>query len=109
MSSLADFAHSQDNTRAVGAACLVNEVDERIEDRLADSLDIIGINEYYGWYNPDFSKLGRVLRNSAPSKPVIITEVGAGKDTAIWTKAPEVSFSEKDMTVTIDGKCHKLV
>ena len=35
--------------------------------------------------------------------------VGAGKDTAIWTKAPEVSFSEKDMTVTIDGKCHKLV
>lgn len=51
MSSLADFAHSQDNTRAVGA----------------------------------------------------------GKDTAIWTKAPEVSFSEKDMTVTIDGKCHKLV
>ena len=104
MSSLADFAHSQDNTRAVGAACLVNEVDERIEDRLADSLDIIGINEYYGWYNPDFSKLGRVLRNSAPSKPVIITEVGAGARAGnhgtsdmLWTEEFQEEFYRKQV------------
>ena len=78
MSNLASYAKKTDPTRAVGAACLVDEVGEKIDDRLAEKLDIIGINEYYGWYNPDFSKLGRVLKNSNPSKPVIITEVGAG-------------------------------
>ena len=78
MSNLASYAKGNDPTRAVGAACLVDEVGEKIDDRLAEKLDIIGINEYYGWYNPDFSKLGRVLKNSNPSKPVIITEVGAG-------------------------------
>lgn len=78
MSNLASYVRSVDPTRAVSAACLVDEVGEKIDDRLADKLDIIGVNEYYGWYNPDFSKLGRVLKNSNPSKPVIITEVGAG-------------------------------
>ena len=78
MSNLSSYAKKTDPTRAVGAACLVDEVGEKIDDRLAEKLDIIGINEYYGWYNPDFSKLGRVLKNSNPSKPVIITEVGAG-------------------------------
>ncbi len=78
MSRLAGYVKENDPTRAVSAACLVDEVGEKIDDRLADKLDIIGVNEYYGWYNPDFSKLGRVLRNSNPDKPVIITEVGAG-------------------------------
>ena len=78
MSSLVAYTRRMDPTRAVSAACLVDEEGEKIDDRLASKLDIIGINEYYGWYNPDFSKLGRVLRNSHPDKPVIITEVGAG-------------------------------
>ena len=77
MSSLASFVHSVDPTRAVSAACLINEVDLKIEDRLAACLDIIGINEYYGWYKPDFTELGRILENSNPDKPVIITEFGA--------------------------------
>lgn len=26
-----------------------------IKDRLTDHIGVIGINEYFGWYEPDFS------------------------------------------------------
>ena len=77
MSRLADTAHREDPTRLVSAACLVSEEKKAIADRLIASLDVIGQNEYYGWYVPDFDELLEVLNNSAPSKPVIITECGA--------------------------------
>lgn len=77
MSGLAKTAHALDKTRLVSAACLVDHVNKRIADRLAEYLDVIGINEYYGWYNPDFEELPQMLKNSNPEKPVIITEFGA--------------------------------
>lgn len=77
MSGLAKTAHEIDKSRMVSAACLVDGVNNKISDRLTDFLDIIGINEYYGWYNPDFEKLPQMLNNSNPDKPVIITEFGA--------------------------------
>lgn len=77
MSRLAEFAHKEDETRLVSAACLVDGERNIIADRLADYLDVIGINEYCGWYTPDFSKLPELMENSNPSKPVIITEFGA--------------------------------
>ena len=49
----------------------------RIEDRLADYLDVVGLNEYFGWYEPDFAGLERLLANSRPGKPVVISETGA--------------------------------
>ncbi|GHV91846.1 beta-glucuronidase [Spirochaetia bacterium] len=76
MSNLAKKARSLDDSRLVSAACLINHDKLKIEDRLADSLDIIGINEYYGWYDPDFSKLPKILANSDPGKPVVICEFG---------------------------------
>ncbi|MDR0483962.1 MAG: glycoside hydrolase family 2 [Alphaproteobacteria bacterium] len=77
MGKLADKAHELDKTRLVSAACLVDLVELRINDRLAEKIDVIGINEYYGWYEPDFSRLPRIFTNSNPQKPVIITEFGA--------------------------------
>lgn len=77
MSRLAECAHKEDGTRPVSAACLVDSEKNKIADRLADYLDIIGINEYCGWYTPDFEKLPQLLKNSNPDKPVIITEFGA--------------------------------
>ena len=77
MKRLADYAHGSDPTRLVSAACLVDEAENKIADRLADSLDIIGVNEYCGWYNPDFDRLPALMKNSDPDKPVIITEFGA--------------------------------
>lgn len=77
MSNLVRAAKEEDSSRLVSAACLVNGKTNRIEDRLGDCLDVIGINEYCGWYEPDFEKLPDLLLNSKPDKPVIITEFGA--------------------------------
>lgn len=78
MRSLALLAKKEDNSRLVSAACLVDYEQNRIHDRLAENLDIIGLNEYFGWYDPDFSKLPDLLENSKPDKPVVISETGAG-------------------------------
>ncbi len=77
MGDLANFAHRYDPARLVSAACLVNFAKNAIEDRLEQYLDIIGLNEYCGWYVADFRTLPALFENSDPKKPVIITEFGA--------------------------------
>ena len=77
MGGLADCAHRLDRTRMVSAACLVNYAKNAIEDRLESYLDIIGLNEYCGWYTADLRMLPELFQNSDPQKPVIITEFGA--------------------------------
>lgn len=77
MGALADTARKADPTRPVSAACLVNFAKNAIEDRLEARLDIIGLNEYCGWYVADFHTLPALFENSHPDKPVIITEFGA--------------------------------
>jgi len=98
MSSLVDTCHNLDPTRLVSAACLVDPVGLVIADRLADKLDILGINEYFGWYEPDFSKLPRLFANSRPTKPVVICEFGAdavagrrGQDTELFTEDQQLA------------------
>ena len=77
MSRLAECAHKEGGNRLVSAACLVNSEKNMIEDRLEQYLDVIGVNEYCGWYTPDFERLPNLLAGSHPAKPVIITEFGA--------------------------------
>ncbi len=77
MKRLAECAHNCDPSRMVSAACLVNQEKNAIEDRLEQYLDIIGVNEYIGWYTAEWSKLPELFENSKPEKPVIITEFGA--------------------------------
>lgn len=76
MSDLADLAHELDKTRLVSAACLVNHEKLMIEDRLEEKLDIIGVNEYFGWY-ADITQLPTLLERSRKDKPVVVTEWGA--------------------------------
>lgn len=77
MGGLAACAHNMDTTRMVSAACLVNYAKNAIEDRLEQHLDVIGLNEYCGWYTADLKMLPELFENSNPQKPVIITEFGA--------------------------------
>ena len=77
MGGLAECARRCDGTRLVSAACLVNFAKNAIEDRLEQCLDIIGVNEYCGWYTADLRMLPELFENSHPQKPVIITEFGA--------------------------------
>lgn len=97
MKGLADTAKEFDPTRLTSAACLVNHARNRIEDRLAEHIDVIGINEYYGWYEENFEDLVAIGRNSDPGKPVVISETGA--DGAIGEGAPARGlFSETYMS-----------
>ncbi len=78
MRRLAERAKTLDRTRLVTAACLWNRAENRIADRLTEHLDVIGLNEYYGWYEGNFEDLAAFFRNSSPGKPVIVSEFGAG-------------------------------
>jgi len=90
MSDLVNVCREYDPCRLVSAACLVNHAKNKIEDRLAEHLDIIGINEYYGWYEEIFDDLIDIGRNSTPGKPVVISETGA--DGVIGDGAPKCGF-----------------
>lgn len=84
MADLADLARKTDDTRLVSAACLVDTVNLEIADRLEAHLDVIGLNEYYGWYDPDYKKLVQILEHSKPEKPVLISEFGGDGAACIY-------------------------
>lgn len=50
---IADFVRRLDDSRLMTAACFVDEIDDKmvVQDPLVDSLDVVGVNEYYGWYH----------------------------------------------------------
>lgn len=77
MTHLVETARALDPTRLTSAACLVDIDSLRIADRLAAVIDIIGINEYFGWYFPNFEDLVAIGENSKPDRPVVISETGA--------------------------------
>ncbi|MEY8354863.1 glycoside hydrolase family 2 TIM barrel-domain containing protein [Lachnospiraceae bacterium 54-53] len=96
MRQLAETAKEYDPGRLVSAACLVDEVNLKISDRLEEHLDVIGFNEYYGWYDPDYEKLTAVLEGSRPDKPVVISEFGADGYRDQKESGPRVRGSEEE-------------
>jgi beta-glucuronidase len=99
MKSLAERAKALDSTRLVSAACLVDHVNLAIADRLAEYLDIIGFNEYYGWYEPDFNKLIRIFENSKPAKPVIISEFGADGKAGLGGSVDDLGTEDRQLAI----------
>ncbi len=106
MTGLADLARAEDPTRLTAAACLINHETLRIEDRLSDHIDVIGINEYYGWYEENFEDLVQIGANSRPDRPVVISETGAdgdhtdhGPKTGLFSLAYQAEVYEKQIEV----------
>ena len=103
MRNLAETAKALDPTRLTAAACLINHHKLKIEDRLAAHIDVIGINEYYGWYDEVFEDLAVIGRNSAPDRPVVISETGAdgdhekGPETGLFSLAYQAEVYEKQI------------
>ena len=85
LSNLAKLAHSLDSTRLVSAALEVHgEVNNQdpnlryIDDPLGEYLDILGCNEYHGWYDNRMPEEVDVLKwGTKYKKPLIISELGA--------------------------------
>ena len=80
ISSLADHARSLDPTRLITAALLVHGTDDTkiVDDPLGAALDVIGTNEYIGWYERHPEDIDKFTWQIAYQKPVIMSEFGAG-------------------------------
>lgn len=83
LKSLSEYARSLDGTRLISAASdkwrEVDPTNMALNDPLGEYLDVIGLNEYIGWYGQHKPEDADQIRwQFAYSKPVIVTEFGGG-------------------------------
>ena len=82
LKSMADYARSLDSTRLIGAASdKATHIDAQhmaLNDPLGEYLDVIGLNEYIGWYFGKKEDADQIQWSFKYQKPVIITEFGGG-------------------------------
>jgi beta-glucuronidase len=76
----AEFVHQEDPTRLVTAALLVrgDSHTKYIDDPLGKALDVIGFNEYVGWYEGTPESADSMEWKVAFDKPLITSEFGGG-------------------------------
>lgn len=98
MEAMADHAHGLDSTRLVSAALLAHNADSltiEVNDKLGNKLDVVSFNEYLGWYSKQLpSQIGQFKFKIDFTKPVIITETGAGALAGFHADA-DTRFSEE--------------
>ncbi len=85
-----------DPTRLTTAALLTlptNSPNTLIDDPLGEVVDVIGVNEYLGWYYGDREAIPETTWSSTFNKPLVFSELGAGakfghhgSDDEIWTE-----------------------
>jgi beta-glucuronidase len=101
LSTLATDVRNLDKTRLVTAALLVRTVghDKYIDDPLGQSLDVIGANEYIGWYEQTPADADRTNWHISYNKPLIMSEFGGdakaglhGPETQRWTEEYQASI-----------------
>lgn len=114
MRRLAEVCREMDRTRLVSAACLVDVAVMQVKDRLAQYIDLVSFNEYYGWYYRDYEGLKEILDNTELDKPMAITETGAGAkagllggDEELFTEEHQEKVYQKQIQYT-DGRIQGL-
>jgi beta-glucuronidase len=80
LTNLAAEARALDSTRLITAALLVrSEGDTKIvDDPLGAALDVIGVNEYVGWYERTPQDADKITWQIAYKKPLVVSEFGGG-------------------------------
>ncbi len=95
ISTLAAQARQLDPTRLISAALLVRTQGNTkiVDDPLGSALDVIGANEYIGWYDKRPQDADTTAWNIDYQKPLIMSEFGGaakaglhGPDTERWTE-----------------------
>jgi len=105
-------AHSADSTRLVSAALQADEIVQgdrisvRISDPIANQLDVMGNNEYIGWYIHRPADADRVEWISQYDKPLIMSEFGGdalsglhGDPLARWTEEYQENLYEHQIAM----------
>ncbi len=80
LKALIDEAHQQDPTRLVTSAMLTH-IDGKtaiLDDPLGESLDVLGSNEYLGWYGGKMDEIPSYTWQNPYNKPLIMSEWGGG-------------------------------
>jgi len=104
---LVSCARQLDPARLVSAALERHEVDpltQRIDDPLGADLDVLGCNEYLGWYDGLPDRPDGVRWETPYHKPLIMTELGAdalaghhGDPSTRWTEEYQASVYEHQL------------
>jgi beta-glucuronidase len=106
LKTLASNVRALDSSRLVTAALLVRTEghDKYIDDSLGEALDVIGANEYIGWYEQRPEDADTTVWHIAYDKPMIMSEFGAdakaglhGAETARWTEEYQANVYRHQM------------
>jgi len=108
LTNLANEARKLDPTRLITSALNSERIEgstATLDDPFANALDVIGVNEYIGWYvgkPEDANTMKWVL----PQKPVIMSEFGAeaklgnhGPETQRWTEEQEANVYNRQLVM----------
>jgi beta-glucuronidase len=79
LKNLISHARSLDSTRLLSAAMerhYINDTTQMIDDPLGEYLDVLGCNEYVGWYDGLPEKADRLEWRSKYQKPLVMSEFG---------------------------------
>ena len=77
--SLCTYTRSLDNTRLLSAALEIHNQDTDtyiLDDKLGEYLDVLGCNEYLGWYNGKPEDALKKSWKTIYNKPMILSEFG---------------------------------
>lgn len=96
---LAGLARQQDPTRLITSAMVIphhHTGDKTIvmDDPLGQYLDVLGYNEYFGWYSGKPEDIPQIEWENPMHKPLIISEFGAGAKAGLHKDA-SYRFSEE--------------
>lgn len=107
--TLVDDARRLDDTRLISAALQDRYVDSTtitIDDPFGAYLDVIGNNEYLGWYDGPIAKIDRISWRSAFDKPLVMSEFGGdakqglhGGVDHIWTEEYQESLYQHQVAM----------
>lgn len=80
MTKLTEEARRLDSTRLLSAATELSYEGNtlKLDDPLAEHLDVIGANEYLGWYGGRPEDIPDYTWESAYNKPLVVSEFGGG-------------------------------
>lgn len=109
LKKLTDVARKADPTRLITAALNSQKKKGKgepigIEDQLGEYVDVIGINNYCGWYGSDPTRCKDVKWASSYNKPMIMSEFGGGalqglhgESNEIWTEEYQQAIYENNV------------
>jgi beta-glucuronidase len=109
LKNLVAHARSLDATRLMSAAMerhYINDATQMIDDPLGEYLDVLGCNEYVGWYDGLPEKADRLEWRSKYQKPLVMSEFGGdalfghhGDAATRWTEEYQESIYQHQIAM----------